>query len=386
MRARHRRPGRAPWKVRGFLTTGKFFGVDVEENNRGLLRAALVLALVVFGLVVGYRFLAGIATAVLVLMAGLLLAVALSGPVEALHRLKVPRPVGAVGIFVGAVAFLVLGGYLFLPGLAEQASQVFLSLPGVLSDLGGRLERLAGDAGLSVGDGGAPSLSTVIGWGRGFAGGGLDLFGSLTAVVLGSVVVSFIALYLAADPGSVVGWTMRALPAENRRRARHVLAEIRFGLIDYLKGRILSMAIIGALSTAALYVIGLPGALLLGLLAGLLEFIPYFGPTLSVVPPLLLALSGDPADALWVLLAYGIIQQVESYLVTPIVMSETTSLHPAVVIASVTVLGAAFGLLGSLLAVPLTVVAKVLVEELWFRRMEEKDPEKDPAAVGAAGS
>ncbi len=98
---------------------------------------------------------------------------------------------------------------------------------------------------------------------------------------------------------------------------------------------------------------------------------PYVGPVVSVIPPLLLALAGDPLDALWVLLSYLAIQQIEGYLLTPLIEGRVASLHPAIVIVAVTVAGAAFGFLGVLLAVPTVVVAKVLVEELWFRRLEE---------------
>ena len=83
-----------------------------------------------------------------------------------------------------------------------------------------------------------------------------------------------------------------------------------------------------------------------------------------------MAFAGNPLDALWVVLAYVAIQQVESNLLTPLVMAQAVSLHPVVVIASVTVAGAAFGVLGALLAVPVAVVVGVLVEELWFRRLE----------------
>jgi predicted PurR-regulated permease PerM len=99
--------------------------------------------------------------------------------------------------------------------------------------------------------------------------------------------------------------------------------------------------------------------------------VPYIGPILSAIPPLLLALAGDPIDAIWVMLSYLAIQQVEGYLLKPLSETETASLHPAVVIASVVAAGAAFGFLGALLAVPAVVVVKVLVEELWFRRLEE---------------
>lgn len=100
---------------------------------------------------------------------------------------------------------------------------------------------------------------------------------------------------------------------------------------------------------------------------------PVIGSVAGAAPPLLLAFAGDPTDALWMLLAYVLIQQVEHNLLTPLVMQETASVHPVVVIASVTVLSAAFGLLGALLAVPAAVVAGVLVEELYFKRLETKN-------------
>lgn len=100
---------------------------------------------------------------------------------------------------------------------------------------------------------------------------------------------------------------------------------------------------------------------------------PYFGPIMAAVPPMLLGLAGHPLDAVWVALAYLAIQQVEGNLITPLVMHETTSLHPVVVVAAVTAAGAAFGVLGSLVAVPAVVVGMVLVEELWFRRLEAEE-------------
>jgi predicted PurR-regulated permease PerM len=164
---------------------------------------------------------------------------------------------------------------------------------------------------------------------------------------------------------------LRFFPPSSRTRAKEVLSKMRHSLLNWLKGRLLSMAILGTLWTGALYVIGIPGALFLGIFAALLAFVPYFGAVIAAVPPLLLALAGDPIDALWVLLAYVAIQLLESYLLTPMIEGRTTSLYPAVVITAVTLASSAFGFLGVFLAVPTTVVAKVLIKELWFRRLEE---------------
>jgi predicted PurR-regulated permease PerM len=169
---------------------------------------------------------------------------------------------------------------------------------------------------------------------------------------------------------------VRTVPARKREAGTPkdpVLSEARDSVLSWLQGRLFSMAVVGVLSTIAPYVIGIPGAIFLGLLSGLVSFVPVIGSVAGVAPPLLLAFAGDPTDALWVLLAYVLIQQVESNLLTPLVMQKTASVHPVVVIASVTVLSAAFGLLGALLAVLAAVVAGVLVEELYFKRLETKN-------------
>jgi predicted PurR-regulated permease PerM len=348
--------------------------LNVALTDDGLLRAVLAFALALFGLFLIWRFLAGIATAILVLLVGILLAVALSGPVEWLHqRQKVPRLVASILIMGTILGLVGLSGYLFLPTLADQFAQFFSTLPSSFSRLAEWLGRAANRAGLPVANiGNGPSLSTLISWGGELVGGAIGLFSSLASMLFGLVIVIFIPLYLAASPESAVDWTVRLFPTALRPRARRVLSEVRSNLLNWLKGRLISMAIVGVLSTTALYLIGIPGALFLGIFTGLIEFIPYFGPVIAAIPPILLALAGEPVDALWVILAYFVIQQLEGYLITPLIMSETTSLHPAIVIGIVTVLSAGFGLLGALVAVSVAMVFKTLVEALWFQRVEEE--------------
>ncbi len=335
-------------------------------TNRGLLRAVLVA----FALLLAYRFLAEVAATVLLLAAGLLLAVALSAPVEALHRRKVPRAASVALIYLAAAAVLGGGAYLLYPVLAEQVSQFAAALPDALSQLVGRARRLASDLGIEIGGGGGMSPSDLAKGVRRVLGGALGLFGSLASFLTGLIVILFVPLYLAAMPEPVVRWVVRLFLPGKRARTREVLGEARASLLGWLGGRLISMAIVGVLATIALYLIGVPGALFLGIFSGLVSFVPLIGSVAGVVPPLLLALAGNPIDGLWVVAAYVAIQQVESNVLTPLVMKEAASLHPVVVIASVTVGGTAFGVLGTLLAVPASVVAGVLVNKLWFERIE----------------
>ena len=347
-------------------------------SARGFLQAALVL----FALILLWRILVGIATVALVLLTGLMLAVALSGPVEALHRRKVPRMLGTGLIAVGILALLSVVGYLLLPVLVREFSRLTTALPQTLSYIDDRLGSLAGEFGVEVGNLSSSGIPGSLG---SLLGGALGLFGTLASAVFGVVVAAFVAVYLAADPGPAARWVVRLFPPAHRSQTEKTLFKIRDSLLSWLKGRLASMAVVGALSIGALYIIGVPGALSLGVFAGLASFVPYVGPVVSVIPPALFALAEHPVNALWVLVAYFGIQQIESYLITPLIMEEAAALHPAVVIGAVTVLGTAFGLVGALLALPIIVVVGVLIEELWFSRLEGGDSEKDPAKTGSSG-
>ena len=110
----------------------------------------------------------------------------------------------------------------------------------------------------------------------------------------------------------------------------------------------------------------------------MLTFIPILGPLISVIPPILLALVDDPIKALWVVLLYLAIQSIESHVVHPLVMSRAVSLHPAIVIFAIVIMGTLFGFVGILLAIPLVAALYVLVHELWTKRMDEKGTDPNP--------
>ena len=309
------------------------------------------------------------------ILLGVLLAVILSGPVEALHRHKVPRFISSPLIFFGVLALLTLGVYLFLPDLSQQGQQLSFTLPGAIDQLINRVEQLASRFGLSLDLSQSFSFTGIL---RQAAGGIMGLFSTLVFTVAGVVAAIFLGIYLAASPGPVVNWIVRLFPPDRRGRAREMLSKCRENLLSWFKGQLISMLIIGVLSTIALWLIGIPGAVILGIFSGVLEFVPYVGPILSAVPPALLGLFlGNPIDGLYVIVAYLLIQQIESNIVTPLVMRRAVDVHPAVAIAVVTLMGTVFGLLGAFLAIPLAVVAGVLVRELWFRRLEGDQEEEE---------
>jgi predicted PurR-regulated permease PerM len=200
----------------------------------------------------------------------------------------------------------------------------------------------------------------------------------VATVISFGVVVLIATVYTVAQPAPLVNGFVALFPAARRQRVREILGEMYGAVQRWFLGQLASMIIIGFLCTVALFIIGIPFALLLGILSGLVSFVPYVGPVISVLPPVLLALTVDPIDALWVILAYVIIQAVESNLIQPIVMSRAVSLHPAVVVYAVLIMGTLFGFVGVFLAVPLVAALHVLLRELWIKRMDALGTDPSP--------
>lgn len=169
---------------------------------------------------------------------------------------------------------------------------------------------------------------------------------------------------LLVNPGSYRRTLIAAFPAFYRRRVNEILDQCEAALVGWIRGTLLAMLTIGTLSYIGLLLIGVPLPLVNAILAGLLEFIPNLGPTLSVVPPVLLALLDSPWKAVAVLVLYFLIQQFESLVLVPILMKREVSLMPLFTLLSVVVFAAFFGFLGLFLAVPLLIVAQIWLQEV----------------------
>ena len=133
----------------------------------------------------------------------------------------------------------------------------------------------------------------------------------------------------------------------------------------WLKGQAIAMVVVGLLTGFGLWMLGMPSALVLGLMAGLLEFIPFAGPIIAAIPAVLLALAVSPELGLWVVLLYLAVQQFEGNVLTPLVQQYAVDLPGAVLLFSLIGFGTLFGTLGVILAAPLAVVTLVLVKRLY---------------------
>lgn len=336
----------------------------------------------VFALLLGLYFVYQIQVVALVFLITLLLSIIVSGPVDFLERRGLGRAWGTLIVFGCLILVLALVGLGLDSAIEEQARQLQESFPALLGSVQGRLEQLQDRFDLQTGFF-QPDPQRILDSARGFLSGGISTVASVGASVvnvlsLGAVIV-IATVYAVARPTPLVNGFVSLFPAGWRERVREVLGELYGTVQRWFLGQLVSMAVIGVLFTVSLAAIGVPYALLLGILSGLLAFVPYVGPLVSVIPPILLALvSPEPLDALWVIAAYAVIQAIEGNLIQPVVMSRAVELHPAVVVFALLVMGTLFGFVGVLLAVPLVASVQVLVRELWIEHMDEKGADPNP--------
>ncbi|MGQ2907545.1 MAG: AI-2E family transporter [Aliihoeflea sp.] len=199
------------------------------------------------------------------------------------------------------------------------------------------------------------------------------LFGQVRAAfattfgVIGNIgVILVVGVFLAAQPQLYRDGAVRLVSIESRPRFAEVLDEIGVTLRFWLIGQFVTMSIIGVVVYAALAAVGMPGAILLGLTAGVLNFIPVLGPILAGIPIILVAMSQDWWVVGYALGVYCVVQFLEGNILTPLIQRQAVSLPPALIMASLVIMGLLFGFVGIMLATPFAAVLMVLVKRLYI--------------------
>jgi predicted PurR-regulated permease PerM len=210
---------------------------------------------------------------------------------------------------------------------------------------------------------------------------------SAAGTTLGGLVTAFIvvvtALYFAISPELYLNGLVLLFPTSYRGRLRDILAHVGRTLQFWLLGQSIDMLVVFLFTVIGLMLLGVPLALALGVLAGLLTFIPYFGAIAAAVPAVLVALSVGWQTAAWTLLLFFIAHSVDGYLISPLVQRRTVHMPPALTILSMTILGGLAGPMGIVLAAPLAAAGLVLVREAYVEDVLHDDAGKTPVEATA---
>ena len=209
--------------------------------------------------------------------------------------------------------------------------------------------------------------------GEGWMGRLQTLFAVSVATVGHALLMLFAGIYLASNPTLYRDGFVRLFPTRYRAKLQGALGESGEALRKWLIGQVVSMASVGTLTGLGLWAVGAPLPLALGIMAGLLEFVPVVGPVIAIVPGVLVAFTEGPQIALYAAIVYVIVQQLEGNVIMPIAQRWAVELPPAYGLISLVAFGLLFGFLGIFFGSPLAVVVMCLVQTLYVENGLEKN-------------
>lgn len=310
---------------------------------------------------------------VLLVFSGILLGVFLDGATRLLReRSPLPRSGALTVVLLSLLAILGLGAWWMGSPLVEQLASLADRVPGAAAELRSWLsEREWGRDVLTR----VPPQSEWIPRTNDVFGRVTGFFSTTIGLLTNVLIVIFLGVWTAASPGHYTRPVLRVVPPGRRGTAEDVMEALGAALRSWLGGRLASMAVVAALTAAGLFALGVPLALGLAVLAGLLSFVPFLGPVVAAVPAVLVAFVERPTLALWVVGLYVAVQLVETYFITPFIQQRAVDLPPAALLAAQILMGLMAGVLGVLLATPLLVVVVVLVQTLWVGEVLGEDVE-----------
>jgi predicted PurR-regulated permease PerM len=349
--------------------------VTEEHGSHVAYRAVLLAAgLLLFGLL--FRQLV---TLLLAMLITVIFAIPLAGAATRLERRGVPRTMGALAALLTGISALALVIYLLIPPFIDQSQQFADDVPRIVVDL----EELYADiTGEDPGDVGDRAQEVVERWTDDperligpITAIGLNVAGILAALLL----ILITSYYMAVRPEPLVSGLLSLFPPRRREHAQHVLDRLRKSWIGWMEGVAIDMLVTFVLLYLGLTIIGLDFAIFFAVLSALLVVVPYFGAIAGAIPPVLFALTDSPGKAVITLVVYVLVQQLESNVTIPVIMSQRTKTHPAVIAIGVVVVGQLFGFVGLFVAVPILSLLLITVEEFWVKPIEEADERRGPA-------
>lgn len=284
---------------------------------------------------------------IITIFLALILALTIEPSVEWLRKRGVPHTISVVGVVL-SVLTLVLGlaSVAFTP-LAQDLSRLVSTLPGYLDaivTLPG-LEEYARDIGNAI-------FSQVTGVFTNLVSATIGVFTG----VLSAIFVIVFMVYVLLDFDNLRNSFIRIFSESKRVEIRGLVDRVETNLGGWLRGQLLLMVIVGVSTYFGLLILGVDYPLALAVIAGLLEIIPYVGPITAVIPPAIVGFGMSPIMGFGVIGLYILIQQLENHLFFPKIMQKTTGFNPIIVIIALMVGGKLFGLIGTILAIPSTII------------------------------
>lgn len=350
-----------------------------ESNYAQVTRWVLIAVIVIVLLAVLWT----IRNIVLLTFASVILVVFFTIPVRFLARFGVRRAPAILASVIGILLIFYLLARLVLPTLAEQfATLATVTIPNGVSEI--RQQWETGELfeassffaetvrpfleTFQIDENFLNDLPTQLANAAGQIGGVvLPVVGDVATTLLSILILIFLSLYFLADPNGYTEGFIKLFPLSYRHRARYIVGRVNFMLRRWLEGTIISMLFVGIGTWIGLAVLNIEQAAALGVIAGLLSFVPNFGQLIAVLAAIVVGIVQAPENLLLIVLVLYGMSFVQSQIFSPILFSESINLPPVLVLVGQIICGALFGFIGILLAVPLTATFLIVVQEMYIK-------------------
>jgi predicted PurR-regulated permease PerM len=345
---------------------------------RRAMWATLVFGFVALSFFLLYRFY----QAVFALFIAIFLGTVIRPVVSWLNRRGFPRTAGVILVYLLLLALLIGFVLLLFPLILEQGNSVAGAVPGYYQSLRewmstfpnqllGKLSEFLPAA--------LPSLAPIQQTGTQiltFAGQTVEYLSSAVKVIFLFTAILLLAFHWTLNGPRTIQALLLLVPTDKRERIGELISAIETKVGSYIAGQSVLCLIIGVFSLVTYLLLGLPNALVLAVVAGVLEAVPLIGPFLGAIPAGVIALSIAPSKLIWVVVATLVIQQLESIFLVPRVMRKAVGVNPFVSLLAIFAFSSLFGIPGALMAIPLAAIIQLLLDHLVFH----------PAVIETGGS
>jgi predicted PurR-regulated permease PerM len=332
------------------------FASGVEVAGR---RFSLAAALVVLSIALGILLIWRMSSSLLIVFAGILFASLLDACARALGPvIPVGRALRLTLVILILTALILVGAIWGVGKVPEQARFLIRVMDAQLDVLQQRLLAVGVDL---FGPEGGRDFSRWFPDHDKLFGHAQTAVGTAASILANTLVIVFLGLLFSLDPAAYRDGVVLLVKPSSRDRVRSVLDEMGSVLRSWLLGQLIRIVLMTAFVWLALYLLGLPGAFLLGLQAGVSNFVPYLGPILAAVPVALVAMPLGPSMLIWAVGVYTVIQSIEGYVIGPLIQRQAVELPPAWTLVAIVLFGSLFGVWGIALALPLFAIGRIAV-------------------------
>jgi len=300
-----------------------------------------------------------------VLFLAIVISSALDAPLNYLETKRIPRLLGIIFIFVALLSVLTLLLYTILPIVVLEFKELFNHFDKIQSSLYKMLgiSKFASAIKINI-----DTLSSAV-----FSGSFsfVDIFPKVFNNVLLSVALAVISFYLTLYRNGIEGFLRAVLPLKQEDHAIDIFYRSRQKIGKWMEGQILLSLIIATVTFIGLLILGVDYSLVLGVLAGIFEIIPFVGPVIAGALAFFIGFSQSTSLGIYVIIFFVIVQQIEAHFLVPVIMRKTTGIHPVIVVISILIGAKIYGMVGVILAVPVVVTLQELVEDYMAHKQRQ---------------